>query len=113
MPVARCQIPPTRPTASIVGGTYQFVLGIIIGGIRVFVEVESGKSTGALPVTLVVGIGQTEEVEVDVAFPLVELIIPALIFLVHQSKIGELARDGVPLALAQIKQMVTAAQQIE
>src|SRR5206468_2603036 len=58
-------------------------------------------------------IGQAEKVEVGVALALVELVVAPLVVLMDKAKVGELARNGVPLALRQRQQVVTAAQEVE
>ena len=88
----------------------QFALRIIVGRVGVLVQIQAGKPPGAFAVALVGRVGQAEKVKVDVALALVELIVAPFILVQHRAEFRQLSGDGVPLALPQCKQMISAAQ---
>jgi len=101
------------PRRQILGGADDLLLRVVVGRGGIFVHIQPGEALGPLPVALIGGVRQTEEVEIDVALGLVELIAAPLVLVEHRAQAGQLAGDGIPLALAQGKQMIPPAQQIE
>ena len=95
------------------GGPNQVPRGIVVGGFRILVQVEAGEAPGTFPVAFKGGLRQTEKVEIDVTFTLVELVVALLVFLVDHAQIRELLRDAVPQPLAVFQQLRIAGQQIE
>ena len=105
--------PQAGPPLPLWGGADDLLLRVVVGRGRLLVHIQPGETLRPLPVALVLGISQTEQIEIDVALGLVELVVAPLVLVVDWSQPGQLAGDGVPLALAEGEQMRAAAQQIE
>jgi hypothetical protein len=62
------------------------MFGVIVGRIGVFVEIKARKAARSFDIGWVGGVGKTEEIEINVAFGLMKLIIAKFIFLVYKPK---------------------------
>ena len=94
-------------------GANDILLLVVVGRVGVLVEVEAGEAPGALDQFGIRRVGQAQQVEVDVALGLVELVVTELIFFVDVAQARHLARDRVPLLQPKRQQLICAAEQVQ
>ena len=101
------------------GALDDFSVGVVIGRLRIFVEVEAGVAFGALDVLLVGGIGQAQLVEEGVALALVHPVIALRVFFdehgvaVSRVVVGKLGGDAVEGLVRMVEDVVATTEQIE
>ena len=86
---------------------------IVVDRLGVLVEVEAGEAAGALAPFVCQRIGEAEVVEEDVAFRLVEVVLPDPVLLVHGAEAGELPGDRLPMALGQGEHVLGAPHHVD
>ena len=89
------------------------MLWVVVERLWVFVEIETSKAPRPRHILGVGRVGHAQQVEVDVALALVELVVADLVFLVHVAVLYHQFGSGLPLPLAQGEQMVAAAEQVQ
>ena len=74
--------------------------GVVIRGVWVVIEIEAGESFGTFAMFTACRVRLAQKVEIEVAFALVEPVVPTLIFiddLGNWLEFADLPRDGFPL----------------
>ena len=109
----RLLVEPARSLTAVMGTFDDFLFRIVVGRFGIFVEIKTRKAPRARAIFAIFRIGHTEQIEVDIAFTLVELVVANLVFFVDVAVFLHQLRRRIPLPQTQFEQAITPAEQIE